>query len=394
MSAVQQYPRKSPARTALPPETATASPRTCRPVGIRLDFAGHGADVILVGHMHSMATSTIAWVGFCSFILIMLAIDLGVFNRKPHEISNRNAVVWSVVWIPLALLFFLLLLGPLGWELFGRARHQKALEFITGYLIELSLSVDNLFVFLLIFTYFKVPPKYQHRVLYWGVLGALVMRVTMILVGTELINRFHWVIYLLGAFLVYTGIQMLRSGETELEPDKQPIIRFITRHVPVVRHYERQKFFTRVDGKRVGTLLFLVLIVVEVTDLVFAVDSIPAIFGVTTDRFIVYTSNVFAILGLRTFYFLLAGVVEKFHYLKVGLGIVLGFIGVKMLLPVLSRLLATAFQALGYSRAAGAMSHFAEIPIVIALALVGFVLVASVAASLIWPVKTSAEDEE
>ena len=285
--------------------------------------------------MHSVATSTLAWVGFCSFILVMLAIDLGVFNRKPHEISYRNAAIWSGVWVTLALIFFGLLLGPLGWQLFGDERHQKAFEFITGYLIELSLSVDNLFVFLLIFSYFKVPPKYQHRVLYWGVLGALVMRVTMILVGTELIARFNWIIYLLGAFLVYTGIQMLRGGEAELEPDKQPIIRFITRHIRIVRHYEKRKFFTKVDGKRVGTLLFLVLIVVEVTDLVFAVDSIPAIFGVTTDRFIVYTSNVFAILGLRTFYFLLAGVVEKFHYLKVGLGIVLGFIGIKML-PELS----------------------------------------------------------
>src|SRR5262249_50001004 len=329
-----------------------------------------------------------------SFMLVMLEIDLGVFNRKPHEISYRNAAIWSGVWITLALIFFGLLVGPLGWELFGAARQQKALEFITGYLIELSLSVDNLFVFLLIFSYFKVPPKYQHRVLYWGVLGALVMRVTMILVGTELISRFHWIIYLLGAFLVYTGVQMLRGGEPELEPDKQPIIRFITRHVPVVRYYERRKFFTKVDGKRVGTLLFLVLVVVEVTDLVFAVDSIPAIFGVTTDRFIVYTSNVFAILGLRRIYFLLAGVVERVHYLKVGLGIVLGCIGVKMLLPVITRILAAGFQGLGYSRAAGAMSHFAEIPIVIALALVGFVLVASVAASLIWPVKTSAEDEE
>src|SRR5215831_14653106 len=335
--------------------------------------------------MHSMATSTIAWVGFCSFILIMLAIDLGVFNRKPHEISNRNAVVWSVVWITLALLFFVLLFGPLGWELFGGARSQKALEFVTGYLIELSLSVDNLFVFLLIFSYFKVPPKYQHRVLYWGVLGALLMRVTMILAGTELINRFHWVIYLLGAFLVYTGIQMLRGGDEELEPDKQPLIRFITRHVPVVRHYERQKFFTVVDGKRVGTLLFLVLIVVEVTDLVFAVDSIPAIFGVTTDRFIVYTSNVFAILGLRTFYFLLAGVVEKFHYLKAGLGIVLGFIGIKMLMPLLSKAAGALLTAVGSESLAARVHAVHDIPIGIALGIVVLVLFASVVASLIWP---------
>lgn len=344
--------------------------------------------------MHSVATSTLAWVGFCSFILVMLAIDLGVFNRKPHEISYRNAAVWSAVWVTLALIFFGLLVGPLGWQLFGVARHQKALEFITGYLIELSLSVDNLFVFLLIFSYFKVPPKYQHRVLYWGVLGALVMRVSMILVGTELIERFHWIIYLLGAFLVYTGVQMLRGGDTEIEPDKQPIIRFITRRVPVVRHYERQKFFTKVDGKRVGTLLFLVLVVVEVTDLVFAVDSIPAIFGVTTDRFIVYTSNVFAILGLRTFYFLLAGVVEKFHYLKLGLGIVLGFIGVKMLLPLLVKMAAAGLHALGFDGAAGAIHRFEHIPVGIALGFVFVVLLSSVAASLIWPKEPEEASDE
>jgi tellurite resistance protein TerC len=337
--------------------------------------------------MHSIATSTLAWVGFCVFILAMLAIDLGVFNRKPHEISYKNAAIWSGVWVTLALVFAGLLFGPLGWELFGAVRHQKALEFLTGYLIELSLSVDNLFVFLLIFSYFKVPPKYQHRVLYWGVLGALVMRVTMIFVGTELIDRFHWVIYIFGAFLVYTGVQMLRGGEIEFEPEHNPVVRFVTRYVPITRHYERRKFFTVVDGKRVGTLLLLVLIVVEVTDLVFAVDSIPAIFGVTTDRFIVYTSNVFAILGLRTFYFLLAGVVEKFHYLKVGLGIVLGFIGVKMLLPLLARILAAGFHALGYETLASHTRSVDDIPIGLALGLVAVVLLASVAASLIWPSK-------
>src|SRR3989442_896821 len=259
-----------------------------------------------------IAISTLAWIGFCIFILIMLAIDLGVFNRRPHEVSYKAAAIWSAVWVALALLFAGLLFGPLGWELFGVARHQKAIEFLTGYLIELSLSVDNLFVFVLIFSYFKVPSKYQHRVLYWGVLGALVMRVAMILAGTVLINRFHWIIYIFGAFLLYTSAQMFREKETEIEPEKGFFVRLVTRHVPIARHYERRKFFTVVDGKRVGTLLLLVLIVVEVTDLVFAVDSIPAIFGVTTDRFIVYTSNVFAILGLRTFYFMLAGVVEKF----------------------------------------------------------------------------------
>ena len=337
--------------------------------------------------MHSIATSTLAWVGFCVFILAVLAMDLGVFNRKPHEISSKNAAIWSAVWVTLALIFAGLLFGPLGWELFGAVRHQKALEFLTGYLIELSLSVDNLFVFLLIFSYFKVPPKYQHRVLYWGVLGALIMRVTMIFVGTELIDRFHWIIYLFGAFLVYTGVKMLRGGDVEMEPEHNPVVRFVTRYVPITRHYERRKFFTLVDGKRVGTLLLLVLIVVEVTDLVFAVDSIPAIFGVTTDRFIVYTSNVFAILGLRTFYFLLASVVEKFHYLKIGLGILLGFIGVKMLLPLLAKIGAAGFHALGYDTLASQIRRFDDIPIGLALGLVALVLLVSVAASLIWPAK-------
>jgi len=337
--------------------------------------------------MHSLATSTLAWAGFCIFILVMLAIDLGLFNRKPHEISYRNAAVWSAVWVALAMVFAGLLFGPLGWELFGAARHQKGLEFLAGYLIELSLSVDNLFVFVLIFSYFKVPPKYQHRVLYWGVLGALVMRIAMILLGTELIDRFHWIIYLFGFFLVYTGVQMLRGGETEIEPENNVAVRFVSRYVPITRHYERRKFFTVVDGKRVGTLLLLVLIVVEVTDLVFAVDSIPAIFGVTTDRFIVYTSNVFAILGLRTFYFLLAGVIEKFHYLKIGLGVVLGFIGFKMLLPLLAMVLGTSLHGMGYKAAGDWMHGVEDIPIGIALGIVAAVLLTSMGASLMWPAK-------
>src|SRR6266436_5551592 len=248
--------------------------------------------------MHSLATSTLAWVGFCIFILMMLAIDLGLFNRKPHEISYRNAAVWSGVWVALALLFAGLLFGPLGWELFGAA-------------------------------------------------------------------------------LVYTGGQMLGGGEAEIEPENSIVVRFVSRYVPITRHYERRKFFTIVDGKRVGTLLLLVLIVVEVTDLVFAVDSIPAIFGVTTDRFIVYTSNVFAILGLRTFYFLLAGVVEKFHYLRIGLGLVLGFIGMKMLLPLLVRVLILAFEAVGYDTLASQIRRFDDIPIGLALGLVALVLLAS-----------------
>jgi len=212
--------------------------------------------------------------------------------------------------------------------------------------------------------------------------------------GTELIDRFHWIIYIFGAFLVYTGLQMLRGGETEIQPEDNIVVRFVSRHVPITRHYERRKFFTMVDGKRVGTLLLLVLVVVEVTDLVFAVDSIPAIFGVTTDRFIVYTSNVFAILGLRTFYFLLAGVVEKFHYLKIGLGIVLSFIGVKMLLPLLAKVFGTVFNALGYTAMADWTHGVDDIPIGIALGIVAAVLLASVGASLIWPQKYEQKNSE
>ena len=337
--------------------------------------------------MHLVANSALVWAGFCLFILIMLAIDLGLFNRTPKAISYKGAAIWSAVWIALAGIFAALLFGPLGREMFGPLRHVKALEFVTGYLIELSLSVDNLFVFLLIFSHFKVPPKYQHRVLYWGVLGALVMRIIMILAGTELINRFHWIIYIFGAFLIYTSIKMFREQETDIEPENDPMVRFITRFVPITRHYERRKFFTVENGKRVGTLLLLVLIVVEVTDLIFALDSIPAIFGVTTDRFIVYTSNVFAILGLRTFYFLLAGIVEKFHYLRIGLGVVLGFIGMKMLLPLLVKVLTLGFASVGFTAAIKYLKLAENIPIGIALAIVAVVLLASVAASVIWPRK-------
>ena len=332
-----------------------------------------------------IAVSTLAWIGFCIFILIMLAIDLGVFNRRPHEITNKDAAIWSAVWVALALVFAALLFGPLGWEMFGGARHQKALEFLTGYLIELSLSIDNLFVFVLIFSYFKVPPKYQHRVLFWGVLGALVMRVVMIIAGSELIARFHWIIYIFGAFLIYTGVKMFRQEESDINPENRYIVKSVTRFVPIVRHYERRKFFTVVDGKRVGTLLLLVLIVVEFTDLVFALDSIPAIFGVTTDRFIVYTSNVFAILGLRTFYFLLAGVIEKFHYLKYGLSIVLSFIGVKMLLPLATKLVATGLNSAGFTSLAQRLGEVHDIPTAVALPIVFLVLLSSLAASLIWP---------
>ena len=289
-----------------------------------------------------------AWTGFAVFILAMLAIDLGLFNRKAHAPTYKETVGWSIAWISLALIFNVLIYFY-GLEYFaadadGAAKAWDiALKFLTGYLIELSLSVDNLFVFLLIFSYFKVPKIYQHRVLFWGVMGALVMRIVMIFIGAELIERFHWIIYIFGAFLVYTGIKMFKEEETQIEPDKNPVVRFVQRFIPITHHYDGDKFFTVQDGKSVGTLLFLVLIVVEVTDLVFAVDSIPAIFGITTDKFIVYTSNIFAILGLRTFFFLLSDLADRFHLLKFGLAFVLSFIGLKMLLPLLAEGLIMVF---------------------------------------------------
>ncbi|HET6862133.1 MAG TPA: TerC family protein [Pyrinomonadaceae bacterium] len=304
--------------------------------------------------MDAISGSTWLWVGFSVFIVCMLSLDLGLFNRRAHAIRYREAWIWSAVWVTLALIFAGLVLHYQG--------SQRGLEFLTGYLIELSLSVDNLFVFLLIFSYFKVPSKFQHRVLFWGVLGALFMRLTMIFVGAALLNRFHWIIYIFGGFLVYTGIKMFKQEEMDIHPDQNPIVRFVTRLFPISRSYDESKFFTTVNGKRTGTLLLLVLIVVEVTDLVFAVDSIPAIFAITTNTFIVYTSNVFAILGLRSMYFLLAGVVEKFHYLRTGLAIVLTFIGCKMLLV-----------------AAGV-----HIPILFSLGFVALVLLGSVVASLIF----------
>jgi tellurite resistance protein TerC len=244
-------------------------------------------------------------------------------------------VTWSIIWVSLALLFNAFVYWQVGsmtgdWAL---ALVQAKL-FFTGYLIELSLSVDNLFVFLLIFSFFKVPKKYQHRVLFWGIMGALVMRMIMIFAGAELVERFHWIIYFFGAFLIYTGLSMFRSEDEHFEPHESAIVRLATRFIRISKHYEGEKFFVVKNGVRQGTLLLLVLITVEFTDLVFAVDSIPAIFGITTDRFIVYTSNIFAILGLRTFFFLLADLADRFHLLKVGLAFILTFIGVKMLLPL------------------------------------------------------------
>jgi tellurite resistance protein TerC len=276
------------------------------------------------------------WLVFFVTVLVALFVDIGIVNRKPHVPSRKETFSWSIVWVSLALAFN----GFVYWSVgsrtgdWGLALSQAKL-FLTGYLIELSLSVDNLFVFLLIFTFFKVPKKYQHRVLFWGIMGALVMRMIMIFAGAELVERFHWIIYLFGAFLIYTGLNMFRDTEDNFEPHESAIVKLVTRYVRISKHYDGDKFFVVKDGVRIGTLLLLVLITVEFTDLVFAVDSIPAIFGITTDRFIVYTSNIFAILGLRTFFFLLADLADRFHLLKYGLAFVLTFIGVKMLLPLL-----------------------------------------------------------
>ena len=264
------------------------------------------------------------WVGFNIFVLAMLALDLGVFHRKAHALSLKEASIWSVVWITLAMVFnagLYLFAGP-----------EPALQFFTGYLIEKSLSVDNIFIFVLLFTFFKVPAAYQHRVLYWGILGALIMRGTLIAVGVALIESFHWIIYLFGAFLIFTGIRMGFHKEIEVHPENDLLLKFIRRFVPVTENYEHDRFFVRRAGQVMVTPLLLVLLVIDTTDLIFAVDSIPAVFAVTRDPFLVYTSNIFAILGLRSLYFVFAGIMEKFYYLKLGLSVILTFVGVKMVL--------------------------------------------------------------
>jgi tellurite resistance protein TerC len=297
------------------------------------------------------------WIGFNVFVLAMLALDLGVFHRKAHVVSFKESITWTVVWVTLALLFN----GGV-WHFYGS---QKALEFFTGYLIEKSLSVDNVFVFVLLFSYFAVPPLYQHKVLFWGILGALIMRAIMIVLGAALITKFTWIIYVFGGFLILTGIKMVVKREEEIHPERNPVVRWFKKLMPVTSDYRGDKFFVRENGVRAATPLFVVLLLVEFSDLIFAVDSIPAIFAVTTDAFIVYTSNVFAILGLRSLYFALAGVMDKFHYLKIGLGVVLSFVGVKMLL-----------------------AHTAwKIPILWSLGVIVLILAVSVVVSLLRPRK-------
>ena len=302
------------------------------------------------------------WVGFNVVVLAILALDLGVLHRRSAKVSLKEAATWSAVWVALSLCFAFAVSRTMGKE--------SGLEFLTGYLIEYALSVDNIFVFVLIFSYFNVPEKYQHRVLFWGIIGALVLRGVMIVAGSALVTRFAWTLYIFGAFLVFTGVKMaLQKDEDAYNPERDPVLRLVRRLVPVTEDYRGDKFFVREPDKAgriryAATPLFIVLLIVDTTDIIFATDSIPAIFAVTRDPFIVYTSNICAVLGLRALYFLLASVVDKFVYLKLGLSLVLIFIGGKMLLE-----------------------HFVHLPIVASLGVVGAVLAASIVASLRWPRK-------
>ena len=309
-------------------------------------------------------SQTALFIAFNAGVLAVLAIDLGIFNKKAHAASVREAATWSAVWITLSLGFAGLIL-----HLYGK---QSALEFVTGYLIEYSLSVDNIFVIVLIFSYFRIPEKYQHRVLFWGIIGALLMRGAMIGAGALLIQQFHWIIYVFGVFLIFTGVRMATHDEGDIEPEANPILRLVRRVLPITHDYRGQEFFVKEPPTRgapaviMATPLFVVLVLVETTDLIFAVDSIPAIFAVTKDPFLVYTSNVCAILGLRSLYFLLAGVINKFHLLKLGIAAVLTFVGVKMLI-----------------------SSVYEIPIHMSLLVIIGVLATSVIASIVFPKEDS-----
>jgi len=301
------------------------------------------------------------WLGFGAFVIGMLALDLGVFHRKSHEIHMKEALIWSAVWITLALLFnglIYLWKGP-----------QAGMEFLTGYLIEKSLSVDNVFVFVMIFSYFSVPAAYQHRVLFWGILGALAMRAIFIAGGVALIKNFHWIIYVFGAFLILTAIKMAFQPHGGGSLDKNPAMKLIRRFVPTTDRYDGQKFWTLENGRKVATPLFAALLLVEFTDVIFAVDSIPAILAITNDPFIVYTSNVFAILGLRSLYFALAGVVKLFRFLHYGLALILGFVGTKMLIV-----------------------DFYKVPIGLSLGVIATILTLSVIVSIAFPKREPAQE--
>jgi len=301
------------------------------------------------------------WIVFHLFIFFMLALDLGVFHKKTHKVPVKEAVIWSAVWVTLALLFNVFIYFQFG--------PTKALEFLTGYVIEYSLSVDNIFVFILIFSYFAVKEQYQHKVLFWGIMGALVMRGIFIFAGVALINRFHWIVIIFGGFLVFTGIRMLFQRETAVDPEKNAIVRFARKFLPVTKTFHEDKLFIRQNRKYYATPLFIVLLIIESSDLIFAVDSIPAILAISQDTFIVYTSNIFAILGLRSLYFAVSGIMNLFRYLKVGLAFVLTFVGLKMLL---------------------AYFNF-EIPIVISLVIIISILVVSILTSLL--IKPAVKEE-
>ncbi|XXF79586.1 TerC family protein [Myxococcaceae bacterium GXIMD 01537] len=296
------------------------------------------------------------WVGFHVFVLAILAMDLGLFHRKDHAVSPKEAGIWTGVWVTLSLLFCAGI-----WHFAGRT---PALQWVTAYVVEYSLSIDNLFVFLMVFGFFRVAPEVQHRVLFWGIIGAFVMRAVLIIAGTSLVQRFHWLIYLFGAFLVFTAVKMMVSKDDEAaDPEQGFVVKLARRVLPVARQDQGNHFFTIEDGRRKVTPLFIVLLVVEATDLLFALDSIPAVLGISQDAFVVYTSNVCAILGLRSLFFVVASLMDKFHLLKVGLSVILAFVGVKMLI--------TYFDI--------------HVPIGISLGVIGGVLVLSVVASLIWP---------
>lgn len=301
-----------------------------------------------------MTNEWMAWCGFILFVLAMLAFDLGVFQRKGRVISVRESLLWTGFWIVLALLFNL---GIYWWK-----GSQIAAEFLTAYLLEKSLSMDNIFVFLLIFSYFGVSPGHQHKVLFWGILGALILRGVFIVAGVALIRQFEWILYFFGAFLIYTAFKMMREKDKEIHPEKNPVLRLFRKFFPLTESYEGDRFFVKRGAQYFATPLMVVLLVIETTDVVFAVDSIPAVFGVTLDPFIVYTSNIFAILGLRALYFALAGIIAKFRYLHYGLAALLAFIGLKMLI-----------------------SDFVHIPTGVALGVVACLLLVSIAISLLVP---------
>jgi tellurite resistance protein TerC len=324
-----------------------------------------------------MSDNPYFWIGFTAFILTMLALDLGVFHKKSHTVSFKEALSWTCVWITFASAF-----GVWIWMTRGS---QIGTEFFAGYLIELSLSADNVFVFALLFAYFKVPLQYQHKVLFWGVLSALILRFVMILAGAALIKSFGWIIIIFGIFLVYTGLKMLFKKDEEAHPERNVVVRWFTKTIPTTETFVDDKFFVKRGTRWMATPLLVVLLCVEISDVVFAVDSIPAIFAVTKDPFIVFTSNVFAIMGLRSLYFVLAGAMDKFYLLQKGLGLVLGFVGVKMLLAHFDSYLRTAMPSLDIEW---------KIPTGIALGVVAAILAGSIVGSLIWPKRKDDEKDE